>query len=147
MAKIRFQKIIAIIIVLIFILLLFLTFYNFNYFSGKMDFGEDTMLERSLALKQIAPFINENLPQDQVIYADSLYPNLAYYTKKPTMATWPWDQGFYKEFPENMPYNGYYVNIEGTDKEPSKEWLDNSTYFKKTEEQGIITIYEYKKPS
>jgi|GEM_PF-2841590 len=144
--KTSFRKIVVLIFVLIIVLLLIFTFYNFNYFSGKMDFGEDIMLERSAALKQVAPFIKENLLQDEVIYADSLYPNIAYYTKRKTIATWPWDQEFYKKFPENMPYNGYYVKIKGIDKEPNEEWLDNSPFFRKIKEEGIIIIYEYKRP-
>ncbi len=138
------------IIVIIAILLLFFSYLNFNYFSGKNDFKEELMLQRSKALISVAEYINKNMPQDYIIYSHSLYPIIAYYSKKPTKATWPWDETFYDQFPKNMLDSGYYIHIEGVDKEPSKEWLDQNSAFEKIREfpgQVNIIVYEYIKES
>ena len=116
---------------------------NVGFFDGTHDIGEATMINRSQSIYGCSEYISKNIPQDRVIYSHSLYPVIAYYTKKNCIATWPWDEKFYEKFPQNMPHKAWYIHFTDINKEPNQEWLDSDKHFTKLKEFENIIIYEY----
>lgn len=135
-------------IVLFFILVSFL---NIELFSGQVSqkennvllYEEQILMARSLNSIPVANYIAINMPNEYVIYSNNLYPVLAYYSKRKTIAFWPWDEGFYKSFPQNMPEDGWLVNYNDVDKHPTIAFLNEDSHFKKIKEFTNITLYEY----
>ncbi|MCK9993311.1 MAG: hypothetical protein Dbin4_01831, partial [Alphaproteobacteria bacterium] len=104
--------------------------------------GEDALLERSAETRTAAQYLQQYLPPSNVVYSSSLYPVLAYYSKKNTVILWPWDDTFYTVFPKNMKQPGYLVYYKDVAKAPYQEWLDGRKEFRKVREYENIVIYQ-----
>jgi 4-amino-4-deoxy-L-arabinose transferase-like glycosyltransferase len=117
-----------------------------SYFDGTQNLGESILLNYSAQTRQAAPYLQRELPTDQVLYAPSLYPVVAYYSKRPTVPLWPTDESFYRTFPRNMPQDGYLVVYKPLEKEPNIDWLDHRAAFRRLREMGDILIYAYTAP-
>jgi 4-amino-4-deoxy-L-arabinose transferase-like glycosyltransferase len=117
--------------------------HRITYFDGRMDLGEDILLDQSRQVMAAAPFIVAHLGEGEVVYSHSYYPIIAFYAKRETLSTWPWDSSFYNHFPGNMPKPGLYLHFTNVDKEPDQAWLDSSQNFERLEQIGPIIIYRY----
>jgi 4-amino-4-deoxy-L-arabinose transferase-like glycosyltransferase len=117
---------------------------QYAYFSGRRDLGEDVLLQRSAETRTAAQYLQQYLPPGQVVYSSSLYPLLAYYSKRNTVILWPWDDSFYTVFPRNMRQEGYLVYYKDVPKAPYQEWLDGRKEFRKVREYEHIVIYAYR---
>jgi hypothetical protein len=117
---------------------------QYAYFSGRLNLGEDFLLERSNETRTAAQYLQQYLPPGNVVYSSSLYPVLAYYSKRNTVVLWPWDDSFYTVFPKNMKQEGYLVYYKDVAKAPYQEWLDGRREFRKVREYENIVIYAYR---
>lgn len=117
---------------------------QYAYYSGRRELGEDLLLERSAETRTVAQYLQQYLPPGHVVYSSSLYPVLAYYSKKNTVVLWPWDDSFYTVFPKNMKQEGYLVFYKDVPKAPYQEWLDGRKEFRKVREYENIVIYAYR---
>jgi 4-amino-4-deoxy-L-arabinose transferase-like glycosyltransferase len=117
-----------------------------SVFDGTQDLGESILLNYSAQARQVAPYLQRELPAGQVLYAPSLYSLVAYYSKRPTVPLWPTDESFYTTFPKNMPQDGYLVVFKPLEREPNIDWLDHRPAFRRLKEMGDIVIYAYTAP-
>ncbi len=122
------------------------TLSRLPYFNGSQDLGEDQLLAYADQTRDAANFLRPRLTPGQVIYTSSLYPIMAWYTKWPTEALWPWDDSFYLAFPKNMRTDGYLVVYKQVKKEPTLEWLDHRLEFRKIKDFPDMAIYAYDAP-
>jgi hypothetical protein len=51
---------------------------------------------------------------------------------------------FYKDFPINMPVDGYFVVYKELDKDPRIDWLESNPHFRRFHEFPSLVIYEYR---
>lgn len=114
------------------------------YFEGTMDIGEEILLQYAADTRSQSKFIAASVRPGDVIYSSAYYPVIAYYTKRQTIALWPWDASFYAEFPKNMPKDGVMVYYRNIHRDPTEEWLDKTPNFRKLGEHGKLVVYQYR---
>ncbi len=119
---------------------------HLGYFSGSLDMGEKQLQSYAERTREAADYLRPQLHATDVVYTSSLHPLVAWYTKAPTIALWPWTDKFYSDFPKNMKRDGYLIFYKGFGKEPNQEWLDHRLEFRKVTEFPDIIIYAYSIP-
>ncbi len=118
---------------------------HLDYFKG-VEGWMRTMLDYSADTRNAAVYVKDKVPPGSVLYANHLWPVLAYHSKRRTIALWPRDDRFYRSYPKNMMEDGYFVYYRGVEKKPDQEWLDQRPEFHKEKEFRNIVIYSYKYP-
>lgn len=119
--------------------------WNFDVLELDSDAKKDHRTVSS-DISRAAPVIQDAIPDGGVVYANHLWPVVAYATKVETVGLWPRDERFFDHFPSNMSRDGVLVHITGIEKEPGEEWLDSRREFRRVATTGRVVVYAYKAP-
>jgi 4-amino-4-deoxy-L-arabinose transferase-like glycosyltransferase len=114
------------------------------WFNGTMDIGEEILLQYAADTRTQSNFIRSALRPGDVIYSSAYYPVIAFYTKRETVALWPWDERFYAEYPKNMRRDGLMVYYRNIQRDPTEEWLDKTPAFRRIASHGKMIVYQYR---
>jgi 4-amino-4-deoxy-L-arabinose transferase-like glycosyltransferase len=94
--------------------------------------------------KRVADYLNEvDAKRFGAIYANYNYPVFAYYTHLPTHILREEGMDFYRDFPGNMPNDGYLIIYKNVQKEPRPIWADVNPHFRRLREYPSLVVYEY----
>jgi tetratricopeptide (TPR) repeat protein len=124
---------------------MYYTVAHLSYFQGREQWIA-TMLDYSGDTRDAGEFLKANIPPNTVVYSNHLWPVLAYYSKRKTIAVFPNDERFYRWYPKNMKEDGYFTYYTGVGKRPDLGWLDRRPEFHKISEFGSVILYSYKYP-
>lgn len=96
--------------------------------------------------KQAADFLDQTAKPGTNLYTNFNYPVFGYYThlKLIRLADYVDTSIFYREFPQNMPADGYVLVYKELDKDPRIDWLESNPHFRRFHEFPSLVIYEYR---
>jgi 4-amino-4-deoxy-L-arabinose transferase-like glycosyltransferase len=94
--------------------------------------------------KRAADYLNEvDAKRPGALYLNYNYPVFAYYTNLPIRILVEEGMDFYRDFPGNMPSDGYLILYKDLQKEPRPIWADVNPHFRRLREYPSLVVYEY----
>jgi hypothetical protein len=94
--------------------------------------------------KRAADYLNEvDAKRLRALYLNYNYPVFGYYTNLPIRVLAEEGMDFYRDFPANMPSDGYLILYKDLQKEPRPIWADVNTHFRHLRDYPSLVVYEY----
>jgi 4-amino-4-deoxy-L-arabinose transferase-like glycosyltransferase len=94
--------------------------------------------------KRAADYLNDvDAKRLGTLYLNYNYPVFAYYTNLPIRLLAEQGMDFYRNFPANMPSDGYLVLYKDLQREPRPIWADVNPHFRRLREYPSLVVYEY----